>query len=103
MGTVAYPLRIPEEIIGLAKIRAKEEYVDNSTALRQMLHVGAEEYVLSLLQKGRITIGKAADLLKISICDIHEIAQKHNVQLGATPEQQEESKKTLKKLLGKKA
>ena len=102
MGTVAYPLRIPEEIMGLAKMRAKEEYVDNSTALRQMLHVGAEEYVLGMVEKGRITIGRAAELLKISIQDIHEIAQKHNVQLGATPEQQRESKETLKMLLKKK-
>ena len=102
MGNVAYPLRIPEEIMTLAKLRAKEEYVDNSTALRQMLHVGAEEYLLGLVGKGRISVGKAAELLNMSIQDIHRLAQKHNVQLGATPEQQKESKETLKFLLKKK-
>ncbi|HLD97055.1 MAG TPA: hypothetical protein VI934_01795 [Candidatus Nanoarchaeia archaeon] len=102
MTSVAYPLRIPEGIMGIAKMLAKYEHVDNSTALRLMFHAGAEEYVLGLLEKGRITIGRAAELLKISIQDIHEIAQRHNVQLGATPEQQRESKKTLKTLLKKK-
>ena len=102
MGNVAYPLRIPDEIMNLARLRSKEEYVDNSTALRQLLYAGAEEYVLDLVENGRISIGKAAELLKTSIQDIHRLAQKHNVQLGATPEQQKESKETLKFLLKKK-
>ena len=102
MTTIAYPLRIPEEILALAKFRAKEEYVDNATALRQLLHVGAEEYVLELAKNGRITVGKAAELLKVPVQDIYELAQKHNIRLGATPEQQRESKETLKMLLKKK-
>ena len=102
MGNVAYPLRIPDEIMNLARLRSKEEYVDNSTALRQLLYAGAEEYVLDLVENGRISIGKAAELLKTSIQDIHRLAQKHNVQLGATPEQQKESKETLRFLLKKK-
>lgn len=102
MTTVSYPLRIPEEIMGVAKLRAKEEYVDNSTALRQMLHVGAEEYVLGLVEKGRITTGRAAELLKIPIQDIYELAKKHGVRLGANLEQIKESEKTLKMLLKKK-
>ena len=102
MTTVSYPLRIPEEIMGVAKLRAKEEYVGNSTALRQMLHVGAEEYVLGLVEKGRITIGRAAELLKLPIQDIYELARKHGVRLGANLEQIKESEKTLKMLLKKK-
>lgn len=102
MTTVAYPLRIPEEIMTLAKLRAKEEYVDQSTALRQLLYAGAEEYVLNLVEKGQISIGRAAELLKVSIYDIHELAQKHNVEIGATLEQMKESEKTLQRLLKKK-
>lgn len=101
MATVSYPLRIPEEIISLAKMKAKEDYADQSTALRQLLYVGAEEYVLNLVEKGQISTGRAAELLKTSIQEIYRIARKHGVRLGATLEQQKESEKTLKMLLEK--
>lgn len=101
MATVAYPLRVPEEIMNLAKFRAKEEYVDKSTALRQLLHLGSEEYVLRLVSGGRISIGKGAELLNVTIYDMHELAQKHSVELGATAEQMRKSKETLNMLLKK--
>lgn len=99
MQTIAYPLRIPEEIVTLAKLRAKEEYVDQATALRQLLYIGAEEYILNLVAMGRISIGRAADLLKTSIQDIYRLAEKHGVKLGATAEQQKKSLETAKRLL----
>ena len=49
MTAIAYPLRIPEEILTISKLRAKEEHVDQTTALRQFLHIGVEEYVLQLV------------------------------------------------------
>ena len=98
MGTQSYPLRIPEGIIDLAKLRSAEEHIDQSTALRQLLHIGAEDYVLSLLEQGRISIGKAAELLKISVHDIYRVAEKHGVRLGTTPEQRSRSLQTAKKL-----
>ena len=98
MTTKAYPLRIPEDILALSRLRAQEEHLDQSTALRQFLHVGAEEYVLGLVAEGRISIGKAAELLKRTIYDVQHIAQKHGIQLGATPEQARKSRETAKKL-----
>ena len=102
MTTVSYPLRIPEELIGLAKLRAKEEYVDQSTALRQLLYAGAEEYVLGLIEKGQISVGRASELLNTSIQDIHRMAEKRGIRLGANLQQIKESEKTLKRLLKKK-
>lgn len=60
------------------------------------------ESVLKPVEKGQISIGKAAEMLKASIQDIYRIAKKHGVRLGATSEQIAESEKTLKKLLGRK-
>lgn len=99
MQTAAYPLRIPGEIMALAKLRAKEEYVDQSTALRQLLYSGAEEYVLHLVEIGRISIGKAAELLNTSVQDVYRLAEKHGVQLGATSEQGKKSRVTARRLL----
>ncbi|MBS3060177.1 MAG: hypothetical protein J4432_01565 [DPANN group archaeon] len=98
METVAYPLRVPTEIIALAKLRAKEEYVDQSTALRQLLYLGAEEYILSLTETGRISVGRGAELLKTSVQDIYRLAEKHGVRLGATQEQRKKSLATTKKI-----
>ncbi len=88
METVSYPLRVPQEILALAKLRAKEEYLDQSTALRQLLYLGAEEYVLSLVESGRISIGHASQLLNTSIQDMHRLAEKHGVRLGAKTREQ---------------
>ncbi len=101
MEMVSYPLRIPEELLALAKLRAREEYLDQSTALRQLLYLGAEEYVLGLVESGRVSIGRAAELLKISVQDMHNIAEKHGIRLGASREQQMKSSETMKRLLKK--
>ena len=98
METISYPLRIPNKILELAKIRAREEYIDKSTALRQMLYFGAEEYLLNLVESGRISIGKAAELLGNTIQDMQRLAEKHNIKLGPTIEQHKKSIATLKKL-----
>src|SRR3989338_7982697 len=99
MKTVSYPLRIPKELIELAALRSKEEYIDQSTALRQLLYLGAEEYVLELVSSGRISIGKAAELLKVSVYDIYKLAEKHGVKLGSTIEDTKQSGKTAGKFL----
>lgn len=101
MATIAYPLRIPEEILNLSRLRAQEQHFDQTTALRQFLHFGAEKYILELLSEGRISIGRAAELLKATIYDIQQLARRNNVQLGPTTQQMEKSRETAKHLLSK--
>ncbi len=98
MESVSYPLRIPNKIMNLAKIRAKHHKLDQSTALRQMLYIGAEDYVLDLLKEGRISIGKGAELLNETIYDLQELARKRNIVLGPTSEQLKQSKKYAEEL-----
>lgn len=101
MTTVSYPLRISDEIMALASLRSKEEYVDKTTALKQFLSTGAEEYVLGLVSKGRISVGKAAELLDKPVYDIQSIARKHGIEVGPTSDQMKRSEGTLKGLLKK--
>ncbi|PIN74596.1 hypothetical protein COV18_06915 [Candidatus Woesearchaeota archaeon CG10_big_fil_rev_8_21_14_0_10_37_12] len=98
MTTTPYHLRIPEEVLAVSKIRAEEEHLDQSTTLKQFLHAGAEEYILKLVKKGRISIGKAAEILKKTVYDIQRLAKNYGVELGPTTEQTEKSIKTAKKL-----
>jgi len=94
-----YPLRIPKNLISLAQLRSHEEHVNQSTALKQLLYTGAESYILELLRKGRISIGKAAELLDTTIYDIYRLANKRNIELGATQTHYKKSKEIAKKLI----
>ena len=98
MTTISYPLRIPEEIMALSKLRADQEHLDQATALRQFLYLGAEKYLLELVSTGRISIGKAAELLRTSIYNMHDAAKKHGISIGATAEQAKKSRETAKKV-----
>lgn len=82
MRTTPYFLRLPNHLIELANLRAPEERIDRSTALRQLLYAGAEEYALELLGRGRISLLKAAELLNMSTPAMIERAQEHGIQLG---------------------
>jgi hypothetical protein len=84
MKTTPYPVRLPERLLEQADLRAAEEQVDRSTALRQLLHAGAIGYVLELLGKGRISPSKAAELLDTSPLAIVDKARERGGELGAS-------------------
>jgi len=97
-AAASYPLRIPQNPIELANLRTKEEHVDKSTALRQLLYMGAQDYVIELYGSGRISLSKAAQLLDTSTLDVSRIASERNLLLGAAKTQQEKSRETANNL-----
>ncbi|MFH1721268.1 MAG: UPF0175 family protein [Candidatus Altiarchaeota archaeon] len=98
MTSAPYPLRLPEEIIELVELRRKEKYVDKSTALRQLLYLGAEDYVLELYGQGRLSLGRAAELLGKSVYDIQQLARKRGVKTELNEEIIKTSRRTAKKI-----
>jgi hypothetical protein len=100
--TKVVPLRIPEFLDELAAFRAQQEHTDKATALRQWLHQSAEGYVLGLLSEGRISIGRAAELLDVSVFDVQYLARIHGLELGPTEEQRKRSSELLDRLTGAK-
>jgi hypothetical protein len=96
--TVSYPLRMTKGLVEIAKLRSEDERVDQSTALRHLVYVGAEEYVLQLVAAGRISAGRAADLLDVAVYDIYRLAEKHGIRLGATTAQIRKAEQTAEKL-----
>jgi len=98
-AAASYPLRIPQNLIELANLRTKEEHVDKSTALRQLLYMGAQDYVIELYGSGRISLSKAAQLLDTSTLDVSRIASERNLLVGAAKTQQEKSSETVNNLL----
>lgn len=99
MSSKSYPLRIPENLIKLAEARAREEKTDRTTALRQLIYAGAEEYVVRLLDQGRISVSRAAELLDSSVHRVYFLARERGVDTGSTLEENEQATRTARDLL----
>jgi predicted HTH domain antitoxin len=91
MKSKVVPLRIPEGLVDLATLWGHEQHTDKATTLRQWLYQVAEGYALKLIAEGRISVGRAAELLDVSIYDIYHLAESRGVEIGATAEQFQQS------------
>ena len=98
MKSVSYPLRIDENVMSMVELKAKDEYIDKSTALRKLLYKGIEDYMIELYKEGRISIGKIAEVLGKSIHDMHRILLKHQVRIKHDENILVESRTTAKKI-----
>lgn len=97
--TQVQPLRIEDNILKIAEIRSKDEHTNKTTAIKQFLHSGAEEYVLRLCSQGRISIGKATQMLHKSIYDLQESAKRKGIELGITEKEYYDGKKLSQELI----
>lgn len=95
-----YPLRIPKNLMDLAEAKSRSERTDRSTALRQLLYAGAEDYVMVLLAEERISSGKAAELLDTTVYRIHELAAERGMEIGARLEDYRRSRESTAGLFG---
>ena len=92
-------LRIEEDILKLAELKSKAEHTSKTAAIKQSLYSGAEEYLLRMCSQGRMSIGKAAEILHKSIYDLQESARKKGVELGITAKEYAEGKLIARKLM----
>ena len=82
MNRHRYALPIPDNLLELADVQAHGEHTDRATALRQWLYTGAQAYVLRLYGEGRISVGRAADLLDTSPYEIYRLAHEQGLDTG---------------------
>jgi predicted HTH domain antitoxin len=94
-----YPLRIPENLLSLVDSKAKEDRIDRSTALRQLLYAGAEDYVLELLKLERISVSRAAELLDVSVYKVRELMRERGVGVSPTLEDYNRGQEVASRLL----
>jgi len=85
--TIKVPLEIQEEITAITK----EEKLDKATIVRKLLKIGIAEWhkqtALELLQKGKITFMKAAEIAKLSLWEFADLAKQRHVEwVRFTPE-----------------
>jgi hypothetical protein len=99
MSSQSYPLRVPTGLLALAELKSKDERTDRSTALRQWLYTGAEDYVIELLSRGRLSVARAAELLDMTVSDLHALAAERDVEIGATGEQTRMAIETARRIV----
>ena len=78
------PIRIPENLLEIVDLHAKETRSDRSTVMRQWLWLSAELAAVKSVAAGKLTIGRAAELLDLTHYDIYRIAQENKIILGAS-------------------
>lgn len=59
-------IRIPTDMAQAIGLVEKEEKIEESTAMRKLIRMGFESYVAGLYKEGKITLRKAAHLLRRS-------------------------------------
>ncbi|MEM2144764.1 MAG: hypothetical protein QW279_05350 [Candidatus Jordarchaeaceae archaeon] len=92
-------LNIPENMEYVVETLAKEEHIDEKTALRKLLYEGIKPYVLNLYAKGKISLSKTAEILNLSVPEVLSLGKTYGLEIGSTGEQAKESRKNARKLL----
>lgn len=80
MTSIAKTTRIPQQLVRGIKYRTERECVDESTALRQLLRLGLQEYAIILYKRGDITLREAAALCTLSMRNMLDVLIEHGVK-----------------------
>jgi len=81
-------VRIPKNLAKAILHRVRTERVDESTAMRQLLALGAEHYAVELYREGRVTLNEAAALADLSLRQMIDVLLAHGVKGNITLDQQ---------------
>jgi len=101
METIPKTTRLPKNLLNAIKFRTKKENVDESTALRQLLNIGVQEYATFLYSEGKITLREAADLSNVSLREMIDITMKYKIKGNIDYETQKKSLNVIKELIDK--
>lgn len=81
-------LRIPPELLKSIRYRARRERLDESTAIRQLIALGATEYAIHLYRDGKVTLNEAADVADLTPREMLEVLWDHGVKGNVSVDQQ---------------
>ena len=81
-------LRIPESMLKTVRELARRERLDESTAIRKLIAMGATEYAVQLYREGKVTLREAAAMADTTVREMIEILLEHGVKGNVTLDQQ---------------
>jgi predicted HTH domain antitoxin len=77
---VRVPVEIEEEILEIVK----KEKLDKATVVRNLLETGITNWrkktSIELLQTGKVTFAKAAEIAKLSLWEFTDLVKQHNIE-----------------------
>ena len=97
--TIVQPVRLSEKLGPLIDLKSKEEHLSKSVIIRKFVYDKLEDYAFDLCDRGRLSIGKAAELLDTTIYDLQEKAKEKGIVLSAAEDAHEVSGKTVDRLV----
>lgn len=89
-------LKLTEAMKYVVETLAKEESIDEKTALRKLIYEGMKPYVLKLYSEGKISLTKTAELLNLSAHDVLNLTKTSEPE---PPELIDKSRKYSQELL----
>ncbi len=84
-------VRIPEKLLKVVRRRARAEDVDDSTAIRQLLSIGAKNYAVDLYRDGKITLKEASELADATVREMIDILLDRGVKGNVRLDQQKKA------------
>lgn len=81
-------LRIPERLLKAVRDVARREHLDESTATRQLIALGATEYAVRLYREGKVTLRDAAELADTTVRGMIDVLLDHGVKGNVTATQE---------------
>ncbi len=80
-------IRVPASLLRAVRHRARREGLDESTAMRQLMAMGAREYATDLYREGRITLREAAGLAGMPVREMLDFLFERGVRGNVTADQ----------------
>ena len=93
-------LRLPAELQRSIRYLARKERLDESTAIRKLIGLGAEEYAVRLYREGGVTLREAAQVAGVTVRAMIEILLDHGVKGNVNVEQARKSLEYVMKAQG---
>lgn len=81
-------LRIPENLLKPVRYVARREGIDESTATRQLIALGATEYAVRLYRESKVTLRDAAELADTSVREMIDVLRDRGVKGNVTASQE---------------
>ena len=81
-------LRIPQRLLKTIRELARREHLDESTAIRKLIAMGATEYAVQLYRGGKVTLREAAVMAEATPREMIEILLEHGVKGNVTFDQE---------------
>lgn len=93
-------MRLPKELFKVIEHRARQEKIDEATAIRQLLALGAEGYAVELFRQGKVTLNEAAELAGVTVRQMIDLLQRHGVRGNVRLDQQKRALEFVSELSG---